>query len=629
MKIHVSNNKKRLTDSGILTIPDFTILTGENGAGKTQLLETIFFSSANDLRYSIDQSLYDSYGYYWEHDYSAILFFDDGSPIEQISLTLPGMIDQSNNTSTNFITKLESLWPELERIKIALPLIAGLSFQTEDDKISALISRYSTFMRSNIAEPSYNMTPKPITPDGYRKAKHISDRLNIPIIDIQKQDFLITMEVPNSVLSPALDLLFHQHHLKTKYHKSLVAGVKSPLDLFNEILLSMPFDYEATYVESESDFIIPPVSLIEKSSGNPIKLFELSSGEKTIMSLIFTLYNTISNAEFPKAILFDEPDAFLHPSMVKTFLDVVQDTIVVINQVKVIMTTHSPSTVALAPEESLYIMHKKVGYPEKVDKATAITSLTAGLNGLFVSYEHRRQVFVESNKDQAYYESIYQLLVLEGNMRKDVHLTFISSGILKVDQNGDRIATCDQVVAAVNVLRVENNHIFGIVDWDLERDDSDFLKVMGKSKRYSIDNYLLDPLLLGLLLLKNLKITADKLNVPGFKYVNAQHITTEQAQAIVDFICLEINKTTKSTDLGTDKVKLLNGIEINTPTWFLMYHGHKLEKIIVKTFPSLIDIAKVFKGKNLNQIMIDTVISDFPGLMSKDFEEILKSIENS
>ena len=54
------------------------------------------------------------------------------------------------------------------------------------------------------------------------------------------------------------------------------------------------------------------------------------------MSLALALYNSNFDIQFPKVLLMDEPDALLHPSMSKKFLDVIKEIFVIQKGVKVI-----------------------------------------------------------------------------------------------------------------------------------------------------------------------------------------------------------------------------------------------------------------------------------------------------
>jgi AAA15 family ATPase/GTPase len=119
--------------------------------------------------------------------------------------------------------------------------------------------------------------------------------------------------------------------------------------------------------------------------------------------------------DYPKVLLFDEIDAPLHPSMTQSLLRTIQDVLINRHGIKVILTTHSPSTVALAPETSLYAMSKTESKTElrrlqKTTKDKALTILTTGVPTLSIDYENRRQVFVESQYDAQFYEKIYEKL---------------------------------------------------------------------------------------------------------------------------------------------------------------------------------------------------------------------------
>src|SRR5438034_938829 len=123
-----------------------------------------------------------------------------------------------------------------------------------------------------------------------------------------------------------------------------------PWLLVNKIIADADLDYHTNFPDDQHEdetFDFRPISNL---SGAEINFSDLSGGEKVIMSLALSLYNSNFDIEFPKVLLMDEPDAHLHPSMTRKFLDVIQNVFVNEKGVKVIMTTHSQSTVALAPE---------------------------------------------------------------------------------------------------------------------------------------------------------------------------------------------------------------------------------------------------------------------------------------
>ncbi|MDT0619452.1 ABC transporter ATP-binding protein, partial [Salinisphaera sp. P385] len=135
------------------------------------------------------------------------------------------------------------------------------------------------------------------------------------------------------------------------------------------------------------DFRVEPPPLHEVGSYEPkltklsseveMRFQDLSSGEKVLMSFALCLYNATDARQekpFPKLLLLDEVDAPLHPSMVVSLIDTVREVLVEGKGVSVIMTTHSPSTVALAPEEALYEMNSAGPKVEKYQKVERFLS---------------------------------------------------------------------------------------------------------------------------------------------------------------------------------------------------------------------------------------------------------------
>ena len=96
------------------------------------------------------------------------------------------------------------------------------------------------------------------------------------------------------------------------------------------------------------------------------------------MALIAAVYKNSSDKHFPKILLLDEIDASLHPSMIQNLLDVIEK-VFVKNGIRIIFATHSPTTIALSPEESIYLMNKdEEKRIEKKEKSAALSILTEG-----------------------------------------------------------------------------------------------------------------------------------------------------------------------------------------------------------------------------------------------------------
>jgi AAA domain, putative AbiEii toxin, Type IV TA system len=85
---------------------------------------------------------------------------------------------------------------------------------------------------------------------------------------------------------------------------------------------------------------------------NSRRLSDLSDGEKTIISLCFASLSN-SQSAVKKLLLLDELDAVLNPSLIQIFFTVIQE-FFIDQGVMVIMTTHSPATISLSPDNATY-----------------------------------------------------------------------------------------------------------------------------------------------------------------------------------------------------------------------------------------------------------------------------------
>lgn len=118
---------------------------------------------------------------------------------------------------------------------------------------------------------------------------------------------------------------------------------------------------------------------------------DLSSGEKILCALAITVYQD-NKSKFPELLLLDEVDASLHPSMIQNLLDVINN-VFIKNNCKVILATHSPTTAALVPEESLFEVQKGKEQQKirKVSKKDAVNLLSEG----FITLDKAMRIWEE------------------------------------------------------------------------------------------------------------------------------------------------------------------------------------------------------------------------------------------
>ncbi len=258
-----------------------------------------------------------------------------------------------------------------------------------------------------------------------------------------------------------------------------------PWILVNDILARANLPYRVTSPEV-GDFELPyRLRLVDKTTDTNISVNDLSSGEKVLMSLALAIYNTQESDGRPDLLLLDEPDAPLHPEFSKLLIETLMDTLVKKAGVKVVMTTHSPSTVAMAPDSCVFEVNRSTKIPELVGNAQATQNLTSGIDFLRVSFEKRRQVFVESKYDAQYFSQLYNILHRRRNFKFEPVFLEPHSGT----------SNCTDVIQIVNRLRSSGSDLaFGIIDFDSTNTSTDSIFVLGEGARYAIENYLLDPI---------------------------------------------------------------------------------------------------------------------------------------
>ena len=93
--------------------------------------------------------------------------------------------------------------------------------------------------------------------------------------------------------------------------------------------------------------------MTNRTTGAQYNLDSLSSGEKILMALCLVSFNQYLDRRRPKLLLLDELDTVLHPSMVTALVTLLQE-LFVAQDTKVLMTSHSPMTVAALDEADIY-----------------------------------------------------------------------------------------------------------------------------------------------------------------------------------------------------------------------------------------------------------------------------------
>ena len=393
-----------------------------------------------------------------------------------------------------------------------------------------------------------------------------------------------------------------------------------PWGLVNGIFERVNIPYSVNNPENDDRDSNFTLELCDRMDNNIcIKCSDLSTGEKVLMALAMAIYNSDTNCKKPDLLLIDEPDAGLHPSMSKNMVNVLREFIVEKLEIPVVITTHSPTTIAALDDVEIYEKVRGVDIPKKVTKEEALTLLTSDIPFLTVSVEKRRAVFVESQYDADIYSELYEIF-------KDKIATEPHFFPFYKDKNEG--SNCQNVINSTNNFKnCGDIQVYGIVDCDEEtgRTSHDNLLVLGDGERYAIENYILDPLLVALFLIVTRENKFSDFGITKLTtYLDLDKLNQNEAQQIVDSVLLTLGF---ANGVKSDYV-LFNDWKLRTAQSILTMQGHNLEKKYKEKYPCLNQYnVDAQKGKNLKYQIVDAIIKPRRSFLSKNVLETLLRIK--
>jgi predicted ATPase len=554
-------------------IPAFAVVTGLNGSGKTHLLELI----AATLGYNVDKRVHGGYN----------------KPAEIRGLALA-------SADVLYVTAAKNI----------------------DFKVSAslrdLEEQINTLYKRPVTSPKGSWKSSSTLYGDFRETKGPGGEIHYdspPIAEFRKR--LTPSIIANGSLAgqnPNLALLFLSYAVfkaEARYRNMSDAQIVeqfgvAPWDLLNQMfeVAGLPFLAEEPEAPTPSVFSMTidyELRLKDTAKQMAISPNDLSAGEKVIVAMVFLHYTSHHGNSKYKLLLLDEPDVHLHPSFVKKYVTILKDVLIDKTGARVIMTTHSPVTVALVPEASVHILDRASGdTPMQVSRARALETLLDGVPALGVRYEERRPIFVEHRNDVGYYEGLVSALRNSSEFFYEPYFLAPHSGT----------SNCTDVIDIVKKLTAAGAEpVYGIIDHDLANKPGTikFIEVLGDGKRYAIENYLLDPIFVALALIKINKMRFADFGIYGEQsYVRGLSLTEAEVQAIVDHVLGKL----ALTGGPTTQARLINGYTITYPNAFLYFHGHKYETNLVREFPQLLALSKGHGDDALKKEMLP-VINDY------------------
>jgi len=650
--ISVHKSIIRLPDA---SLPKFVVLTGKNGSGKTHLLEAIdqgkvksslVEDQTNDvLLFDWNTIIPKDTGIFHPHQhqtqrsnwFTQIRSQQDAqfSNIQQQVINLGIPVEYCSS-----LQKIKKLTvPKLKKI-LTDPENAETIHANLQQQLKQFGQNIFSQTQRNIGDEDWKiMAPKVASekPELFLENSESkffnNDKFLWGKVDAFQQAF-------GRVFSTYRDLI-HQNDRFKKYPPDQDSGLEYLEESeFISKYGEPPWDFVNHILEvSNLDFRVEPPPLHEVSSYEPklvkitsdieMRFQDLSSGEKILMSFALCLYNaegTRQEVLFPKLLMLDEVDAPLHPSMVRSLLNTIQEVLIENKNVSVILTTHSPSTVALAPEESLYEMNSDGPSIKKISRSKAISILTMGVPTLSVSFDGRRQVFVESRTDASIYDKLYQFY--KQHLGSERSLVFIEVGKTN-ESGGEQNSGCEQVQRLVlNLSEAGNNSVFGLVDWDGERQPTDRVHVLSHGVRDGLESLLFDPvLIITTVIREHIQFCKDKKIIENNDtYIDIGNWTKEKWQQVVNKV-QNIIIGEALEEGGSIEIEYANGMSLNIFKNYLHLDDHQLESKIIDCFGFLKP-----KNKRAGGLMTHIVISvlpDYPKLIPKDLLKTFQGILNA
>lgn len=583
MELTFVSEFKSIPAGGSLNLPSFVTLTGLNGSGKTQLLQSI---SENKIQVIVD-----------------------GSQVTQVkfigsSQLIPGNAPTAQPATSEQVYQIIAQWADA-----LIPQGQNLTEQAQ------FVNRNPPGRVTDVKQKKLIPALRRVLQESFKQERKQISKSDIRLIVTNEelaefdQEQVFHQAFSHSFLRYFQDYRANQINRLLRDHEGEKVEALSdedffalkgspPWDLINEMLQKMELPYSINQpISTDNSFV---AQLTNTMNGAVVGFMDLSSGEQALCSLAIALYQCEQGRVFPELLLLDEPDAHLHPKMISSMISTLKDVILPQLSCGIIITTHSPSTCAIAPSESLYLMDVASRRPSPALVDEALDALCVGIPTLSIRKEKERQVFVESDVDAELYSRLWtKLRHSKITEHGDANLHFLSSG--SKTRSGNR----DLAIDMCNKLRkAGSTSSFALVDHDGTDVDEPTVKVLGNGNGYAIENYLLSPILvLGLLAHRH----GDDGKLPTYaeaiSFGNLNQLTDEEVGALTKSFCDSLEQKCKEkrsdsptgsafSKINIDAVEQITITDIEgrgfaLPAWYLCSNGHELERLILETYPSL------------------------------------------
>lgn len=568
-------------DTGYL--PDFTVLTGPNGCGKTQLLEMIAGPILDTRFHKRHRGVKTDFDFRCETHECVLVPWN-------VTLADAGMLNPSFKTELAQQIKNQKANSDICRIvRTAMGAeFDGLHLKRLEEIVDELP------IEAIVSSLEYSHASAQLARlalDHMTRVANLARRSDLKWTDAEEE--------------------------VGKEHPDPIKEVNEKLDAARVAFrIRGPENFDVSY------------SLMASIDGNLIPTSQLSSGEQTILNTV--LVSLFAGRDRPpKLLILDEADAHLHPSQIPGLLTVLQE--LSETDSRVILATHRSETISLAPEASLYLKRNL-----SLDKCGRSEALGAVAGFVVEAMKTARLVYVEDRADQEFYVAVDGLRKKTVGTQPTLVFQPIYAGVAGANSAGGG-GGCQAIVDRVEELRPGSmgGLVRGLIDKDIGNDSASDIFVLC---RYSIENFLFDPLVV---YMESVKASSpipvpDSLKVgganhepltpgqlPHLKELPLQHLQ-DIASAVTKALETELKaehsnattagKTRPPFNTATTKVTYnSNTFSLTVPDWQLTARGKDFYPAAKRAFgrrPRKDDLAFLFQAIQMLPDDLDTFMSN-------------------
>ena len=430
MRIELTNPYLSIKQMNAVSLPNFSVLIGRNGVGKTQILNGL--STGNLSVPGIEKSeiqkfdinsfqIGDSGSASWDNAHFALVTADqyfsksDGpSPFELANqvfkrftkeLVKEDKIDRSNQKEHQFREQLYSIpdFSGLENMNKENPAFHYFR-EINQNVLKKLNNKIEIRGSSNYASKnSFRNNPAILL----IMAMKINGKLPH---ELTQEDILRAANYEGELVENKINQLFVRykfeqyvwaHTQSEKTRKSVETlmeeyrkAMRPPWEVLRTTLnqlresSSEPSLFNFQFSDPEHDRLefsnyqqyTFQTKFTNRSTGDSYSVQHLSSGEKILLCLTLATFNKSIGRRQPRLVLLDEIDALLHPSMISALITGLKS-LFVNNGTRVIMATHSVTTVSMLDEGEIFGV-SRIGNAvnvQPVSRSETVSQLSEGL----------------------------------------------------------------------------------------------------------------------------------------------------------------------------------------------------------------------------------------------------------